>query len=39
MANMAAACTKSGDVAAYDELKKALAAKVKALKAAQSETV
>lgn len=36
---IAAACTKSGDVAAYDELKKALAAKVKALKAAQSETV
>lgn len=29
---IAAECTKCGDVAAYDELKKALAAKVKALK-------
>ena len=34
---IAAACTKSGDVATYDELKKALAAKVKELKANESK--
>lgn len=32
---IAAACTKAGDVAAYDELKKAMSAKVKTLNAAQ----
>jgi len=36
---IAAECTKSGDVAAYDELKKALAAKVKALKAEETKSV
>ena len=34
---IAAECTKSGDVAAYDELKKALSAKVKAL--AKADTI
>ncbi len=32
-AEIASACTKAGDVAAYDELKKAMSAKVKALNA------
>jgi hypothetical protein len=32
-ASIAAACTKAGDVAAYDELKKVMSAKVKALNA------
>ncbi len=36
---IAAECTKCGDIAAYDELKKALAAKVKALKATGEQTV
>lgn len=34
---IAAECTKCGDIAAYDELKKALAAKVKELKAAENK--
>lgn len=34
---IAAECTKCGDVAAYDELKKALAARVKELKAAEAK--
>ena len=36
---IAAECSKCGDVAAYDELKKALAAKVKALKAEEGKAL
>ena len=36
---IAAECSKCGDVAAYDELKKALAAKVKALKADEGKAL
>ncbi len=38
-AGIAAACAKSGDVPAYEELKKAVIAKAKALKKAEAQTI